>query len=154
MTVIRGPRVVALMNGGKSKGASMPRSPGDNADSRPGAQWETPRVCEKLHKARHVLVFVRWSKTEKRLGCGSLATVGAGRNRFIRECEPQVVVCRDNSAMVVEREVLRMGTELLAVLLLTEGSLFMLRFKTQGEQLSTNLTCCLCGSSINTEEYE
>ena len=56
--------------------------------------------------------------------------------------------------MVVEREVLRMGTELLAVLLLTEGSLFMLRFKTQGEQLSTNLTCSLCGSSINTEEYE
>ena len=28
----------------------------DNGDSGPRAQWETPELCEKLQKARHVLV--------------------------------------------------------------------------------------------------
>ena len=130
MTEIPGLWVVALMKiGVKSKGASMPRSRGDNADSGPGAQWETPGLCEKLKKAR--LGVCRWS-TEKRLGCGSLGTVGAGRNRLIRESEPPVVVCRDNSAMVAEREVLRMGIELLAILLLTEVSLFHFEIENSG----------------------
>ena len=51
------------MNGGKSKGASMPRSRGDNTDSGPGAQWETPCLCEKLTQTPHVLVFVDGGKT-------------------------------------------------------------------------------------------
>ena len=72
MTVIPGLWVVALMNGGKSEGASMPRSRGDNADFGPGAQWETPGLCDKLQKARHVLVFVDGAR---RSGLGAAAWV-------------------------------------------------------------------------------
>ena len=125
MIVIPGLWVVALMNGGKSKGASMPRSRGDNADFGPGAQWERSGLCVKLTKK----LVMSWCL---RLGCGSLGTVGARRNRLIRESEPPVVVCRDNSTMVVERDVVRMGIELLAVLLLTEVSLFHFEIENSG----------------------
>ena len=77
--------------------------------------------AKSYKKLRHVLVFV--DEARRRSGLGAAGTVGARRNRPIRESEPPVVVCRDNSALVVEREVLRMGIELLAVLLLTEVSL-------------------------------
>ena len=132
--------VVALMNiGGKSKGVSMPKSRGDNADSGPGTRWETPGLSEKLQKALHVLEFVDGGKTGKRLGCGSLGTVGARRNRLTRESEPPVVVCRGNSALAVEREVLRMGIELLAVLLLTEVSLFHFEMENSGRTVQYEL---------------
>ena len=80
-----------------------------------------------------------WGKTEKRLGCGSLGTVRARRSRRIRESEPPVVVYRDNSAMVVEREVLRMGIEFLAVVLLTEVSLFHFEIENLGRTVQYKL---------------
>ena len=70
----------------------------------------------------------------RRSGLGAAAWLlwGARRNRLIRESEPPVVVCRDNSTMVVERDVVRMGIELLAVLLLTEVSLFHFEIENSG----------------------
>ena len=93
----------------------------DIGDSGPGAQWETPALCEKSQKARHVLVsfdgarrricldataWVLWVRDET----GSFKKVGHGGR-----------VLMDISAMVAEREALRMGTERLTALFSNEN---------------------------------
>ena len=57
---------------------------------------------------------------------------------------------RNASAMTAEREVLRMGIELLTVLFPTEVSSLIFKLKTQVGQYSTNLMRSLCVSSVFT----
>ena len=60
----------------------------------------------------------------------------------------------DISAMVAEREALRMGIERLVYCCQQMLACLFLSSKIQVEHVSTNLTRSLCGSSVNTEECE
>ena len=49
----------------------------DNGDPGPGAQWEAPDLHDRMHKSRHILLFLCGQKGE-RTGCGCLDTVVTG----------------------------------------------------------------------------
>ena len=88
----------------------------DNGDSGPGAQWMAPDLHDKMQKSRHILLsglgaaaWILWLRDEY----GIFEKVSYGGR-----------VLRNASAMIAEREALRMGIEHLTVLFPTEVSSF------------------------------
>ena len=83
----------------------------DNGDSGPGAQWMAPDLHEKMQKSRHIVLSFDGARRESGLGaaawilwlpddCGIFEKVSYGGR-----------VLRNASAMIAEREALRMGIE-------------------------------------------
>ena len=96
----------------------------DNGDSGAGAQWETPGLWEKLQKARHVVLSFDGARRGRGLGAAAWVLWARDEAGPFEKVSHGGRVLRDNSAMVAEREALRMGIECLAVLMPTKVSLF------------------------------
>ena len=94
----------------------------DNGDSGPGAQWEAPDLDEKLQKSRHLLMSFDGARRES--GLGAAAWILWLRNEYgiFEKVSNGGRVLRNASAMIAEREALRMGIEHLTVLFPTEVS--------------------------------
>ena len=96
----------------------------DNGDSGPGAQRETPGLCERLQKARHVVLSFDGAKRGSGLGAAAWVLWERDEAGSFEKVSHGGRVLRDNSAMVAERGALWVGIERLAVLLPTKVSLF------------------------------
>ena len=95
----------------------------DNGDSGAGAQWETPGICEKSQKARHVVLSFDGARRGSGLGAAAWVLWVRDEAGSFEKVSHGGQVLRDNSAMVAEREALRMGIERLAVLIPTKDNL-------------------------------
>ena len=104
-----------------------------------GAQWETPGLCEKLQKARHLLVA--FDGARRRSGWGAAAWVLWVRDEkgAFEKVSHGGRVLKGSSAMVAEREALRMGIERLEVLLPTTVSLFDFEVENSGRTVQYKL---------------
>ena len=90
----------------------------------PGAQWETFGLCEKLQKARHVVLSFDGARRGSRVGAAAWVLWVRDEAGSFEKVSHGGRLLRDISAMVAEREALRMGIECLAVLLPTKMRLF------------------------------
>ena len=123
----------------------------DNGDSGPGAQWMAPDLHDKMQKSRHILLSFDGVRKGSGLGaaawilwlrdqCGSFEKVSYGGHEL-----------KNASAMIAEREALRMDIELLTVFYFRQ-KLVRLIFKLSAQigQYSSNLMRSLCVTSVFT----
>ena len=95
----------------------------DNGDSGPGAQWMAPDLHDKMKN--HVILCCLSMGPEGRVGLVRLlGFYGYGMNTVPLRKSYGGRVLRNASAMIADREALRMGIEHLTVLFPTEVSSF------------------------------
>ena len=96
----------------------------DNGDSGPGAQWMAPDLHDKMQKFRHIVLS--FDGTRRRSGLGAAAWILWVRNEYgiFEEVSCGGCMLRNASAMIDEREALRLDIEYLSVLFPTEVSSF------------------------------
>ena len=96
----------------------------DNGDSGPGAQWMAPDLHDKMQKSRHIVLS--FDGARRRSGFGAAAWILWLLDEYgtFEKVSYGGRVLRNASAMIAEREALRMGIEHLTVLFPTEVSSF------------------------------
>ena len=83
----------------------------DSGDSGAGAQLETPGLCEKLQKARHVPVSFGGASRGGRLGAAAWGLLVRDETGSFERVSHGGPLLWDMSAMAAEREALRMDNE-------------------------------------------
>ena len=88
----------------------------DNGDSGPGAQWMTPDLHDKMQKSRHIVLS--FDEARRGSGLGAAAWILWLRDEYgtFEKVSYGGRVLRNASAMIAERETLRMGIEHMTVL--------------------------------------
>ena len=96
----------------------------DNGDSGPGAQWMAPDLHDKMQKSRHIVLSFDGTRRER--GPGAAAWILWLRDEYgtFENVSYGGRVLRNASAMIAEREALKMGIEHLTVIFPTEVSSF------------------------------
>ena len=95
----------------------------DTGDSGPGAQWMAPDLHDKMQKSRHIVLS--FDGARRGSGLGAAAWILWLRDEYgtFEKVSYGGRVLRNASAMVAEREALRMGIEHLTVLISDSGEL-------------------------------
>ena len=96
----------------------------DKGDSGPGAQWMAPDLHEKLQKSRHIVLTFDGARRESGLGAAAWILWLRDEYGIFEKVSYGGRVLRNASAMIAEREALRMGIEHLTVLFPAEVSSF------------------------------
>ena len=96
----------------------------DNGDSGPGAQWMAPDLHDKMKKSRHIVLSFDGARRESGLGAGAWILWLRYEYGTFEKVSYGGRVLRNVSAMIAEREALRMGIEHLTVFFPTEVSSF------------------------------
>ena len=96
----------------------------DNGDSGPGAQWMAPDLHDKTQQSRHIVLSFDGARRESGLGAAAWILWLRDEYGTFEKVSYGGRVLRNASAMIAEREALRMGIEHLTVLFPTEVSSF------------------------------
>ena len=96
----------------------------DNGDSGPGAQWMALDLHDKMQKSRHIALSFDGARRESGLGAAAWILWLRDEYGIFEKVSHGGRVLRNASAMIAEREALRLGTEHLTVLFPTEVSSF------------------------------
>ena len=96
----------------------------DNGDSGPGAQWMAPDLHDKMQKSRHIVLSFDGARRVSGLGAAAWILWLRDEYGTFEKVSYGGRVLRNASAMIAEREALRMGIEHLTVLFPTEVSSF------------------------------
>ena len=96
----------------------------DKGDSGPGAQWMALDLHDKMKKSRHIVLSFDGARRESGLGAAAWILWLRDEYGIFEKVSYGGRVLRNSSAMIAEREALRMGIEHLTVLFPTEVSSF------------------------------
>ena len=92
----------------------------DNGDSGPGAQWMAPDFHDKTQKSRHIVLSFDGARRETGLGAAAWILWLRDEYGTFEKVSYGGRVLRNASAMIAEREALRVGIEHLTDLFPTE----------------------------------
>ena len=96
----------------------------DKGDSGPGAQWMAPDLHDKMNKSRYLVFSFDGARRESGLGAAAWILWLRDEYGTFEKVSYGGRVLRNASAMIAEREALRMGIEHLSVLFPTLVSSF------------------------------
>ena len=96
----------------------------ENGDSGPGAQWMAPDLHDKMQTSRHIVLSFDGARRESGLGAAAWILWLRDEYDTFKKVSYGGRVLRNASAMIAEREALRMSIEHLTVLFPTEVSSF------------------------------
>ena len=95
----------------------------DNGDSGPGAQWMAPDLHDKMQKSRHMVLSLDGARRGSGLGAAAWILWLQDEYGTFEKVSYGGRVLMNASAMIAERDALRMGVEHLTVLFPTESLL-------------------------------
>ena len=121
----------------------------DNGDSGPGAQWMAPDLHDKMQKSRHIVLSFDGTRRESGLGAAAWILWLRDEYGIFEKVSYGGRVLRNASAMIAEREALRMGIEHLTVLFPTEVSSFDFQVECTDRTVQYNLKRRLCVRDVN-----
>ena len=111
----------------------------DNGDSGPGAQWMAPDLHDKMQKSRRFVLSFDGARRENGLGAAAWILWLQDEFGIFEKVSYGGRVLRNASAMIAEREALRMGIEHLTVLFPTEVSSFDFQVECTGRTVQYKL---------------
>ena len=111
----------------------------DNGDSGPGAQWMAPDLHDKMQKSRRFVLSFDGARRENGLGAAAWILWLQDEFGIFEKVSNGGRVLRNASAMIAEREALRMGIEHLTVLFPTEVSSFDFQVECTGRTVQYKL---------------
>ena len=88
----------------------------DNGASGPGAQWMAPDLHDKMQKSRHIVMSFDGARRESGLGADAWILWLRDEYGIFEKVSSGGRVLRNASAMIAEREALRMGIAHLTVI--------------------------------------